>query len=47
MDSRKKRAREHLEATLRNVQQQIKALQQKLSIQENINTDEIKTGRFT
>jgi hypothetical protein len=36
-----KRAREHLEATLRNMQQQITALQQKLSIQENINTNKI------
>jgi hypothetical protein len=36
-----KGARKHLEATLRNMQQQITALQQKLSIQENINTNKI------
>jgi hypothetical protein len=36
-----KGVREHLEATLRNMQHQITALQQKLSIQENINTNKI------
>jgi hypothetical protein len=36
-----KGAREHLETTLRNMQRQITALQQKLSIQENINTNKV------
>jgi hypothetical protein len=36
-----KGAREHLKATLRNMQQQITALQTKLSIQDNINKNKI------
>jgi hypothetical protein len=36
-----KEPREYLEATLRNMQQQITALHQQLSIRENINTNKI------